>query len=613
MSASSPDLSQATPSKAVNPWIVNWWQDLLWFIGLPILLVPLFYGLLQQVSLTQVSLLVVTLGAVGHHLPGMIRAYGDADLFARYRVRFIVAPIFLIAVSVFYSFYRPDALGVVIVTWGFWHSQAQVYGFLRIYDSKVGLTDQPSAWVDRLVCLSWFGGGILMSDGRVTDFLKVYYSTGGYPIDPAWVSDLRMLAVGLMGLSGAIYVVRMIRQWSLGRRPSPAKLIALVLSVGFWWFCMVGIRNVVLGVAMYEVFHDVQYLAIVWFFNRRRADSGSSAGWVTQTLFRPRARLVFVYVGLVFAYGAGSLFTKSLEVSVFQTVLTGLFAASGLLHFYYDGFIWRIRDKRTSETLGVENGGGVTALLKTNASLRHAGLWTLFVVPLILLTLTPERAEIHGQVVQTLPESAEAQLNYASWLRDQGDLDGAEDHLNKTFSYRPDWWKAWSLLGELQLEKGQFQDAFKSLSLAVDQEPFDAVTQFNLGDACIRLGRIHEGVAAYEKATQINPQYETSAFNNLGMAMLQRGAEEEAEVAFRQSIESDPSNLNARMNLATTLSRQGKTDDALSVYQDILHNRPDFRDAYTALIRLAKYAEQPELAEEWTQIYRQQFSEVPEN
>ena len=613
MSASSPDMNQTTPNKTANLWIVNWWQDLLWFIALPLLLVPVFYGLLQQVPLAKVSLLVVTLGAVGHHLPGMIRAYGDADLFARYRVRFIVAPVFLVAVSVFYSFYRPDALGVVIVTWGFWHSQAQVYGFLRIYDSKVGLTDQPSAWVDRLFCLTWFGGGIVMSDGRVTDFLKVYYSAGGSLIDPAWIADLRSLAVAWMGISAAIYVVRLVRQWIRGRSPSLAKLIALVLSVGFWWFCMVGIRNVVLGVAMYEVFHDVQYLAIVWFFNRRRAESGPSAGWVTQTLFRPRARLVFVYVGLVLAYGAGSLFTKSLEVSAFQTVLTGLFAASGLLHFYYDGFIWRIRDKQTSDTLGVENGGGVVAMLNANGNLRHVALWSVFVVPLVVFTMTPERSEIHGEVVRTLPQGAEANLNYASWLRDQGNLDGAEGHLQRAFEQHPDWWKALSLQGEIELARGRYKAALQSLQLAAEQESLDAVTQFNLGDAYLRLGRIDEAVAAYERAAELNPRYETSAFNNLGMAMLQLRAGKDAEIAFRQSIESDPSNLNARMNLALALAMQEKTDDAMSVYQDIIRNRPDFRDAYLALIRLAKYAGRVEVVAAWTQRYQQRFSDNPAN
>ncbi|MBD3672379.1 MAG: tetratricopeptide repeat protein [Planctomycetaceae bacterium] len=613
MCASSSEVQQTVSPQATNPWIVNWWQDLLWFIGPPILLVPLFYGLLQKISLSQLSLLVVTLGAVGHHLPGMIRAYGDSDLFVRYRVRFIVAPVFLVAVSVFYSFYRPDALGLVVVTWGFWHSQAQVYGFLRIYDSKVGLTDQPSAWADRLLCLSWFGGGILMSEGRVTDFLKVYYSTGGYPIDPAWISGLRSLAMGLMGISVVLYLIKLVRQRAEGRHPSPVKMIALVLSIGFWWYCMVGIRNVVLGVAMYEVFHDVQYLAIVWFFNRRRAESGPSAGWVTRTLFRPRMRLVFVYVGLVLAYGAGSLLTKSLEVSTFQTVLTGLFAASGLLHFYYDGFIWRIRDKSTSDTLGVENRTTVARLLGANANLRHASLWALFVVPLVLFTLTPERSEIHGEVVRTLPESAEAHLNYASWLRDQGDFSGAEKHLEQARTYHPDWWKIWSLQGELELARGQADDALKSLQRALEQEPLDAVTQFNLGDAYLRLGRIEEGIAAYQTAAELNPDFETNAFNNLGMALLQGGDAEEAENAFRQSLESDPSNLNARMNLALSLSLQEQTDDAIAVYEDILRNRPDYRDAYTTLIQFAIFSDRLELAEEWTQTFRQQFSQDPDS
>ena len=36
---------------------------------------------------------VMAFGALGHHLPGMMRAYGDRALFARFRTRFLLAPV----------------------------------------------------------------------------------------------------------------------------------------------------------------------------------------------------------------------------------------------------------------------------------------------------------------------------------------------------------------------------------------------------------------------------------------------------------------------------------------------------------------------------------------
>jgi tetratricopeptide (TPR) repeat protein len=586
MTTSIESAISTSDQRSVNFWIVNWWQDLLWFVAPPLFLVPLFAMLLQRMPLEQLSLLVVTFGAVGHHLPGMIRAYGDTQLFQRYRIRFIVAPIFLLTVSIYYSYHRPDALGVLLVLWGFWHSQAQVYGFLRIYDSKVGQTDQSSVWVDRLLCVSWFGGAIAMSDGRLTDFLKVYYRSGGVSVNAGLINTVRLGLMGLMAVSLALFLFRLLTLWKAGSSPNPVKLLSIALSIGFWWYCMVGVRNVILGVALYEVFHDIQYLAIVWFFNRRRVTTGKSPGWVTRFLFQPRIRLVVLYVALVVAYGAGSLLTKNLDASVLQTVLSGLFAASGFLHFYYDGFIWRIRDKDTSETLGVVNFNRPAALIGNLSQYKHATLWLLFVIPLIVLSVSSESSDVHGQVVQSLPDSDDAHLNYASELLEMGELSQAEHHARIALNMNADWSKPWHILGEISLARNDPKHALGFFDKAIEFEPFNAITQFNRGDALIKLNRIPEGVAAYEEASRLDPTYESSAFNNLGVALLSSGAPEDAENAFQQAIASDPSDLDARLNLAQTLSQLQRYQEATEIYRDVISNRPDYSPPYASLVQL---------------------------
>ena len=79
--------------------------------------------------------------AVGHHLPGFIRTYGDADLFRRYRVRFILAPILVFGCSLWFA--KHDLHGVLLLSlvWAIWHGMMQHYGFMRIYDAKIGVID----------------------------------------------------------------------------------------------------------------------------------------------------------------------------------------------------------------------------------------------------------------------------------------------------------------------------------------------------------------------------------------------------------------------------------------------------------------------------------------
>src|SRR3954447_10638441 len=94
----------AATSKGFSPWILNRWRDLLLFVGTPALLIPIFTAAQRRWSAQDIFLFVGAFGAMGHHLPGMIRAYGDRALFDRFKVRFIVAPIAILVVCVWSSF-----------------------------------------------------------------------------------------------------------------------------------------------------------------------------------------------------------------------------------------------------------------------------------------------------------------------------------------------------------------------------------------------------------------------------------------------------------------------------------------------------------------------------
>src|SRR5260370_6932210 len=153
----------------------------------------------------------------------------------------------------------------------------------------------------------------------------------------------------MLVLSSANFV----RMWTIGRRANPVKLALLSTSIAFWWYCNNGVTNILAGIALIEVFQDVQYLSLVWSYNRSRVEKDSSIGGFMRFGFRRSGSLVGLYIGLVFAYGSLSYFNSRLEVETIKRVLTGVVAASSLLHFYYDGFIWKVREKSTRESLGL--------------------------------------------------------------------------------------------------------------------------------------------------------------------------------------------------------------------------------------------------------------------
>src|SRR5207245_10268619 len=98
---SRPQTVPAAPAPAAagrtpNLWILDSWRDLILYVCTPLLLVPIFVGAQGFWAAEDIYLFVAAFGAMGHNLPGMIRAYGDRALFQRFRWRFISAPFFLV-------------------------------------------------------------------------------------------------------------------------------------------------------------------------------------------------------------------------------------------------------------------------------------------------------------------------------------------------------------------------------------------------------------------------------------------------------------------------------------------------------------------------------------
>lgn len=546
----------AGPTTAPAPllWILDFPKDLLLFIATPVLIVPLVWAAKSRFSVEDIALFVAAFGATGHHLPGMMRAYGDRALFQRFKVRFIVAPLFLFTVSFYFSSRDLEGLTVIVLLWGIWHAVMQVYGFLRIYDAKVKSFSELTSWLDMGMCIAWFGVGVLYSPGRMGVVLEKFYASGGPLLPPNGVLAFQWLwGIGTAVVTAA-FLTNAGLQWRKGIPPSPIKLVAMVSSFAFWWFAMVTINNIILGVAIWEIFHDVQYLAIVWIFNRKRAETDSGAGTFTRFLFRRSGLMVGLYIGLVFAYGYLTLLPEVVETETVKNALIALLVTSTLLHFYYDGFIWKVREKSTRASLGIDGG---KAESKTSLGLpmwlSHGLRWAFFLVPVLFLgyaqyhTVT-DREAMYANLVAITPAYDQAQNNLGAALNDRGDTRQAVEHFEAALRANPDF----------------------------------AEAHFNLGLALASLGRSDESERHYRKAIELQKKVfqkktdYSGAHVNLGDALRSRGKTEEALKHFQSAIAMDPNNAAAQYNLGVSLHQKGDVEGAMSAYQRALELRPDW-------------------------------------
>ncbi|MXW72114.1 MAG: tetratricopeptide repeat protein [Acidobacteria bacterium] len=546
-------------------WVFGPVRDLLLLVATPILILPLAFALEGRETAYTVGLLVAGFGALGHHLPGMMRAYGDRALFRRFRTRFVVSPLVFAAAALGFAADGLNGVSLIVLLWGVWHGALQVYGFLRIYDARVGATGRLTARLDWFLCIGWFAFGVLHSPGRLGELLELWYALGAPLLSPAVFFGFRdVFDLGLYALT-ALFVFRAGRDLLAGQGQHPVKLLAAAMSFGFWWWCSVQVPYAVLGVALFEVFHDVQYLSIVWVFNRKRARD-DDAGFFTRVLFGGGRAMLFVYVGLVLGYGLFRFIPEAVSSPAVQRGVLALVAASTMLHFYFDGFIWKIRETKTSAALGIRRTSGPSPV-EPGASpwlTPHAIKWAgLFFLPLALLFGLERRAaaaplqERYENLTILVPESAEFQHNLGFAYRENGDLEAAESRYRRAIEIDPEYPRAHANLGIALLSQGDWEEAEGALRRALQLDDEYAAAHHNLGFIQERVGVRLEAERHYRRAIELDPELVEP---RLGLARMLLAADNAvgAEPVLKEALAVDPGVPEANRNLGLILAGRGE-------------------------------------------------------
>ena len=552
-----PAVPAAVPKK--NLWILNSWRDLILYVGTPLLLVPMFALAQTRWSAQDIYIFVAAFGATGHHLPGMIRAYGDHALFERFRWRFIFAPIFLIAICTAFTLWDLKGIVLIVFFWGVWHGMMQTYGFCRIYDAKMGSFAALTRRLDFATCAIWFAAAVLLSSKRMTDTLEVYYASGA-PFIPPWLLHGAQQAIWFAAIAVSIlFLANFSRMWLVGKRPNPVKLALLATSITFWWYCNNGVTNILAGIALFEVFHDVQYLSLVWIYNRNRVEKDSSIGGFMRFIFRRSGSLIGVYIGLVFAYGSLGIFKERVEVETMKRILTGVVAASGLLHFYYDGFIWKVRERATRESLGLT--GGIASAGSQSffpSWLVHGLKWVaVFVIPLGALWIGQTRGpapilQRAGWIVADLPLGATPRFEYATRLKAAGRFDEAAQQFQVGLRFSPDDEKGHYNLASVLLHQSKVEEGARHLEQALRLDPRNGDFHSDFGYALELRGRRDEALAEYTAALRLNPKSALVHYN-YAMFLVRDGKAKEAAGQFENALEIDPKYADAHYDFGNLL------------------------------------------------------------
>ena len=582
------------PASASRPklWILDSWRDLILYVGTPLLLMPVFALAQSRWSPQDIYLFVAAFGAMGHHLPGMIRAYGDRALFERFKWRFILAPLFLLAVCTAFFWWDLKGILLVVFFWGVWHGLMQTYGFCRIYDAKTGTFDVITRRLDFAMCVIWFATAVALSPYRLSDTLDTYYLCGGPFIPPTMVHHGQQLVLWTAIAVSVLFLIHFGRMWIVGKRPNPVKVALLVTSIAFWWYCNNLVANILVGIALFEVFHDVQYLSLVWIYNRNRVEKDSNIGGFMRFVFRRSGSLMGLYVGLVFAYGSLAYINGHLGIDTVKRILTGVVTASTLLHFYYDGFIWKVRERSTRQSLGLTGGTADVSLGGFLPSWTLHGLkWAaVFVLPLGALWfwqthLNVPEVQRRAWLVADVPIGAKQHFDYGQALQKEGKWAQAEEQYKIALGFKSSDAKSHMNLATVLMAQAKYDAAARQLEEALHLQPNGGELHLSYASLLQRLGRGDEAGPHYEAAVRLMPD-SPDAHYNYAVFLASTRKENDALSELRRVVQLKPDHADAQLQLADALFAKSDLEEAKAHYLAALRGDPKLTVAYNNLGKL---------------------------
>jgi hypothetical protein len=322
---------------------------------------------------TSYILLLHVVLTVAHHMPTFIRIYGDVELFKRFKWAFVCGPCiafgFALAVLAYlnlrdFPIENVLVLFIFLTLWDPWHFLMQHYGFMRIYDRQNQAPRVLAARMDLLLCASWFVFVMLASGEWLVAVLEDLYLTAHLPVILFVPADLLAVLVQLLFAIASVTTLGYGVYLSWCRRRgyfiSVVKLALFATTFGVmfmaytpneWILALAPGWTFKVGFAVLGIVHMTQYLAIVWRYNRSLAAQPARA---RAGLFRSlHARGGWLagcgYVAVCLLYGA--LLTSVYENRWLMSLLLATGFTSTLMHYYFDGFIWKMRHRQNSEHL----------------------------------------------------------------------------------------------------------------------------------------------------------------------------------------------------------------------------------------------------------------------
>ena len=305
--------------------------------------------------------LVLDIWLFGYHhvISTFTRLAFDRASLREHRVLvFYLPPVVLATVALAAGLFGAWVLATTYLYWQWWHYTRQSYGIGQIYGQKAQGPTESRLLTLGLIYVIPLWGIASRSHQNPGEFLGLELRV--LPVRAEVVFALGALSIVVLA-TWLLQQARALRAGTLaGWRSAYLLSHVTIFIVGY-----VLIRDIDSGWLVINIWHNTQYILIVWLVNQNRFRAGvDPKARFLSTLSQPAHTRRYFVVSLVMA----SLFYGALGIALAVAPATGLplaiiaYQTINFHHYIVDSFIWKVRKPSLRRELGIPTHDPVAAL-----------------------------------------------------------------------------------------------------------------------------------------------------------------------------------------------------------------------------------------------------------
>jgi tetratricopeptide (TPR) repeat protein len=490
-----------------------------------------------------------------HYMATIYRAYHTQEDFNKYRV-FTVHITGLVLLTLLLSHFFRQALPWIFtlyLCWSPWHYSGQNYGLFMMFSRRAGV--KPSNNVRQALYASFLLSYlILMVNFHTGPSSDPLFLSLGIPTRASNAAVL-ILGIGFLGFSA----------YALSALVKEAGIKALLPSLTLFstqslWFLLPTTLSLLKGLQVPQsrystgvmaVMHSAQYIWVTSYYARKEANGEQQSSW------RPFAYFSILIAGGIALFIPGPWLASKLFHFDFAASFLIFTALVNIHHFILDGAIWKLRDGRIAKLL--LNSQEHTSNETVQAS-GHA------IAGLHWLIGNSRRAHL-VRVAAVLALVAWAGIDQVRYYLRVHSEDINNLQLAASLNAFDSGLQTW--LGRKTLESGHPDAAAQAWRTALRLNPADSGARDGLLQYLIKQKRYDEAYKLTQQSLRYAPD-DTNLLVNNGMLANQTGNRVAALSSWKQAMAIDPSQIVARLYYAGELQQDGKCDEAIPQYLNML-------------------------------------------